>query len=113
MARLDEEVAAKLCVAMQPYRVLAGAYVVREGEIGRECYLVAVGDLLATRGRERVAVLGKGALFGERALLGYGLGSEVGEAATATLARGLGQLQPFSAVLSQECMGQLVAFGPT
>jgi hypothetical protein len=29
------------------------------------------------------------------------------------LAQMLGQLQPFIAVLPQECMGQLASFGPT
>jgi hypothetical protein len=29
------------------------------------------------------------------------------------LAQKLGQLQPFIAVISQECMGQLGSFGPT
>ena len=31
----------------------------------------------------------------------------------AKLAQKLGQLQPFIAVLPQECMGQLASFGPT
>ena len=30
----------------------------------------------------------------------------------AELAQKLGQLQPFTAVFPQECMGQLVSFGP-
>jgi hypothetical protein len=31
----------------------------------------------------------------------------------AKLAQKLGQLQPFTAVFPQECMGQLASFGPT
>lgn len=47
----------------------AGRELIREGQVGREFFLVVDGEAEVTRAGEHVATLGPGAFFGETALL--------------------------------------------
>ena len=52
-----------------PVDVPAGKVLAREGEIGREFYVIVAGEAEATRNGVRVAMLHSGSFFGEMALL--------------------------------------------
>ena len=49
--------------------VAAGAVLLREGEDGRECFVLLSGEVSVTVDGTEVAVLGDGAVFGELALI--------------------------------------------
>ena len=51
----------------QPYA--ASAFITVEGEVGTEMFVLLEGSAEVRRGKERVATLGRGAHFGEMALL--------------------------------------------
>ncbi|MCB1016042.1 MAG: cyclic nucleotide-binding domain-containing protein [Acidimicrobiales bacterium] len=59
------------CVASlaTPIDVGAGRELIREGQTGREFFLVIEGEAEVTRAGEHVATLGPGTFFGETALL--------------------------------------------
>ena len=59
------ELLARLTVVKLP----AGATILREGEIGDACYLIAAGSVRVTKGGVELAVLPTGSFFGEFAVL--------------------------------------------
>jgi CRP/FNR family transcriptional regulator, cyclic AMP receptor protein len=52
-----------------PLSVLAGTVLTRQGERGREFFVIVAGKAEATRGGVSIATLGPGSFFGEMALL--------------------------------------------
>lgn len=70
---LDDAELAELAELCKEERFESGAYVFREGEPGNRLYLIADGEVRISRdvpgsGEEALAVLKKGALFGEMAV---------------------------------------------
>lgn len=49
--------------------VAAGAVLIRQGDVGQECFVVLSGEVSVTVDGAEVAVLGDGAVFGELALI--------------------------------------------
>eukprot|EP00736_Rhodelphis_marinus_P013098 Rmarinus@m.20171 len=71
---LDEEVVTKVCLMMQPYRGVPGDIITKEGEVGRELYVICSGSVLLTYKDLTKRILHKNSFFGELALLGLGGG---------------------------------------
>jgi CRP-like cAMP-binding protein len=63
---------AKIAKASDEVDVAAGRVLVEQGTTGRECYVVLDGEATVKRNGRKVATLGKGAQFGELALLDRG-----------------------------------------
>lgn len=82
---------AKVARASDEVAVPAGRVLVKEGEIGREFFLLLDGEAVVRRGTKKVATLGPGAFFGEMALLDRGPRSASVEAATDATLLVLGQ----------------------
>ena len=64
-AGLDTEIISKLCVTLRPYQALADEYVYRQGEIGKELYIILQGRVEMSRDKHRLGVLGAGSFFGD------------------------------------------------
>ena len=64
-AGLDTEIISKLCVSLRPYQALADEYVYRQGEIGKELYIILQGRVEMSRDMHRLGVLGAGSFFGD------------------------------------------------
>ena len=59
----------ELAKVTEDVEVPAGKVLCREGEIGREFFVIVDGEVEVTRGGERVTTLGEGSFFGEIALI--------------------------------------------
>jgi CRP-like cAMP-binding protein len=71
---LDEEELGQVAERCKEERFESGAYVFREGEPGNRLYLVAEGEVRISRdvpgsGEEALAILKRGALFGEMSVI--------------------------------------------
>jgi CRP-like cAMP-binding protein len=64
-AGLDTEIISKLCVTLRPYQALADEYVYKQGEIGKELYIILHGRVEMSRDLHRLGVLGAGSFFGD------------------------------------------------
>jgi len=65
---LSEQVLAKLCFAMKPFKAMKYDYIFREGEVGREFFIIEEGTVELSRYQVLLARLVEGATFGEDAL---------------------------------------------
>lgn len=63
---------AEVAAAADEVAVDAGSVLIRQGEPGSACYLVAIGSLTVHRGRRQVSEIGPGDFVGEMALLDGG-----------------------------------------
>ena len=50
----------------------AGAVLIKEGEAGRELFVIADGSVKITRGKRKIATVGRGNVIGELAVLDHG-----------------------------------------
>ena len=64
-AGLDTEIISRLCVTLRPYQALADEYVYKQGELGKELYIILQGRVEMTRDMHRLGVLGAGSFFGD------------------------------------------------
>eukprot|EP01043_Picozoa_sp_COSAG02_P029102 COSAG02_NODE_1796_length_10904_cov_23.136603_11_plen_1012_part_00 len=67
-AGLDTEIISKLCVTLRPYQALANEYVYKQGEIGKELYIILLGKVEMSRDMHRLGVLGAGSFFGDEVI---------------------------------------------
>jgi CRP-like cAMP-binding protein len=67
---LQEQVIAKLCFAMKPYKAMKNDWIYREGEVCREFFIIEEGVVELSRFNVLLASLEKGSAFGEDALYG-------------------------------------------
>lgn len=63
------EVLADIAFVLEEISYEAGTYVVTEGELGRELFIVVKGEVEVVSGQKRVDVMKKGGVFGEMALI--------------------------------------------
>lgn len=68
MSNADLEEVAKLG---EPVEAEAGAYLMEQGDVGTECFLVLDGEAGVISGEDHVATIGPGSIVGEMALIGH------------------------------------------
>lgn len=90
----------KIARASDEVDIASGRTLVREGEIGREFFLILDGEAVVKRGSKQIATLGPGSFFGELSLLDRGPRSASVEAATDMTLLVLGQRE-FAGVLDE------------
>ena len=71
---LEVEVLNQLCIAMKPFFAMAGDYVYRQGELGKDLFIIISGMVEMTRDSHKLGVLTDGSFFGETAILDKGNG---------------------------------------
>jgi CRP/FNR family transcriptional regulator, cyclic AMP receptor protein len=55
----------------EPVEAEAGAYLMQQGDVGTECFLVLEGEAGVISGADHVATIGPGSIVGEMALIGH------------------------------------------
>jgi CRP-like cAMP-binding protein len=104
----------KIARASDEVTIPEGRDLMRQDEIGRECYVLVDGTATVTRNGRRVATLGPGSYFGELSLLDKGPRTATVTAATPLTVLVLGPRE-FSSVLesvpglAQKLLGTLAA----
>ena len=68
-ANIDEDALVELASAMQEREFSAGATIIREGDPGRELFIVVRGEVRVVKGDHELATLGSQGVFGELAAL--------------------------------------------
>ena len=68
MSNADLQEVAKLG---EPVHAEAGAYLMQQGDVGTECFLVLEGEAGVISGDDHVATIGPGSIVGEMALIGH------------------------------------------
>ena len=66
---LEPEIISRLCVTLRPYQALGNEFIYKQGEIGKELYIILQGRVEMTRDLHRLGVLGAGSFFGHEAVL--------------------------------------------
>ena len=70
-AACDVETQRELCYRLRSYNTTEGIQITCEGEVPTHLYVVRLGSVQVTRKEEDLAVVSRGDLFGENALLGW------------------------------------------
>lgn len=68
-ANCDKKQLQQVASASTDLTIDAGRVLVREGDVGHECFVIVAGEASVTRGGESVAKIGPGAVVGELAPL--------------------------------------------
>lgn len=70
-ARMDNADLQEVAALGEPVEAEPGAYLMEQGDVGTECFLVLEGEAGVISGEDHVATIGPGSIVGEMALIGH------------------------------------------